>query len=154
MDGSSVRTLAGHNARYSLTISNRKSGFSFSRYSTPRGRPCRAEKCVSTASFSRLVTSSGERSFLTASRARRYSSSCGQNHYQLYQSSIIEGETQDGWLEEVKFRHYFLYIITSHKGPYAWFSNRLLNLCEKFQLLFCVFKLALYQLATNYPWET
>lgn len=75
IDELSSHTLAGHSARYSLTISNKKSGFSFSKYSTPRGRPCRLEKCVSTASFSRLVTSSCSRRFFTARMARRYSSS-------------------------------------------------------------------------------
>lgn len=68
-------TLAGQRARYSLTISNRKSGFSFSRYSTPRGSPCKEEKCASTASFSKLVTSSCDRWRFIASTARRYNNS-------------------------------------------------------------------------------
>lgn len=36
------------------------------------------------------------------------------------------------------------------KKSYRWFSNRLLKLCQKFQLLFCIFKISLYQLAMNH----
>lgn len=72
---SQFSTFAGQSARYSWMISSRKSGFIFSRYSTPKGRPCSEEKWVSTASFSRLVTSSGERRFFAARTACRYKSS-------------------------------------------------------------------------------
>lgn len=39
-----------------------------------------------------------------------------------------------------------------YRQRYPRFSNRLLNLCQKFQLLFCIFKLTLHQLTTDFPW--
>lgn len=75
LDEFTGRTVDGHTARYTLTISSRNSGLSFSKYSTPRGRPCALDKCVSTASFNSLVTSSCGRHFFTARTARRYCSS-------------------------------------------------------------------------------
>lgn len=151
-------TLAGHSARYSLTTSIRKSGFNFSKYSTPRGKPCRLEKCVSTASFSRLVTSSWERRLLTARTARRYSSSW------LVAGSPIRQQWE--WQESDR-RGCFLCFGLDYWGivgklslgnsslnlcRYPRFSNRLLNLCQEFQLLLCVFKVTLHQLTTDFSW--
>lgn len=85
-------TCLGQKSRYSLAMQTRKRGFSFSKYSEPRGRPCMPEKCSSAASRRSAVTSCSPLCFLEASRAWRKTSTCGDRPRSRDQHQ------QAGWL--------------------------------------------------------